>query len=131
MALTDDQRAFLNAPNFGVLATTNPDGTTQQTLMWYGLYGDTIVMNAATGRRKLRNMQERPDVSVCVVSGRQYVTVQGKAIVSEDRPDIHFEIGCRYQNPGEITQLFRDTYDHQQRATITISIDHVIDGLDA
>ena len=75
MALTDEQRAFLEAPNFGVLATTNLDGTTQQTLMWYGLFGDEIVMNAAAGRRKLCNIQERPDVSICVVHGRQYVTV--------------------------------------------------------
>ena len=54
------RRAFLNEKRFAVLATINKDGTPQQTVMWYELQGDEIMMNTAHGRLKDRNLAARP-----------------------------------------------------------------------
>lgn len=128
MPLDPEIRAFLDGPHFGVLATTNPDGTTQQTLMWYALRGDEIVMNTAAGRRKHKNIEARPKVSICAVDGRRFVTVEGRATVSGDDPVLHRQIGLRYVSNSDMDRLFADSYDHQDRITITMSCDRIIDG---
>ena len=130
MTLKPELRAFLDQPFFGILGTINDDGTIQQTMMWYALEGDTIVMNTAKGRRKHRNIEDRPDVTLSAVNGRQFVSVSGKAVVTADDPDLHFRIGRRYENEDGLRAMFRDHYDLQQRVTISFVIDHVIDGLD-
>lgn len=69
MALDDRARAFLDEQRFGVLGTINPDGTIQQTVMWYLLRGDQIVMNTVRGRKKDRNVLRDRRVSICVEDG--------------------------------------------------------------
>jgi len=49
-------RAFLQEPRFLILATSNRDGTPQQSVIWYELQGDEIMMNTARGRLKDRNL---------------------------------------------------------------------------
>ena len=56
MQLRDDVRAFLEEERFAVLATVNANGSPQQTVMWYELRGDTIVMNTIRGRKKDSNL---------------------------------------------------------------------------
>ena len=129
MNLNADVGAFLDRPNFGVLATTNRDGSCQQTLMWYALDGDDIVMNTAAGRRKHHNIAARPRVSLCVVEGRQYVTLEGLATVERDDPELHRHIGSRYENDEALDRLFAESYDVSDRITIRMTIDNVLDGL--
>ena len=45
-------REFLEKRRFAVLATINPDGSVQQTVMWYQLQGDKVMMNTRRGRVK-------------------------------------------------------------------------------
>jgi predicted pyridoxine 5'-phosphate oxidase superfamily flavin-nucleotide-binding protein len=49
--LREDVRTFLEEARFAVLATVNANGSPQQTVMWYELRGDTIVMNTRRGRK--------------------------------------------------------------------------------
>ncbi len=130
MPLDPEIRAYLESPYYGVLATTNPDGTSQQTVMWYALDGDTIVMNTGAGRRKHRNIEANPAVSLCVYDGRRYVTVRGRAVIEPDDAKLHRAIGARYEPDDKLDQLFRDSFDRQQRVTIRMSIEHVLDGRD-
>ena len=52
MPLSDAARAFLAEKRFAVLATISRDGLPHQTVMWYELRGDDIIMNTAAGRVK-------------------------------------------------------------------------------
>ena len=72
-------RAFLEEKRFAVLATTNRDGTPQQTVMWYELRDDSIIMNTATASKKIRNLRRNPWASVCIyeVSTTRHVTIEG------------------------------------------------------
>ena len=75
--LTDAMREFLQERRFAVLATINTDGTAQQTVMWYELRGDTIMMNTTNDRVKDANVRRDPRISICVEDGYRYLTISG------------------------------------------------------
>ena len=77
MQLQDNVRAFLNERRFAVLATINADGTSQQTVIWYDLHGDEILMNTRAGRVKDANLRRDARASLCVPDGYRYVTLEG------------------------------------------------------
>ena len=80
MALTDDQRKFLEARHFSVLGTVNAYGAPHLTIMWYLLDGEEIVFNTKAGRRKDTNLDRDPRVSLLVYdeSGYKYIRIDGK-----------------------------------------------------
>jgi hypothetical protein len=49
-------RRLLDEPNPAVLATINPDGSPQTSVVWVGRDGDELVISSAAGRRKDRNL---------------------------------------------------------------------------
>ena len=71
-------RAFLEERRFAVLGTLNADGTIQQSVMWYELRGDQIMMNTRRGRVKDRNMLRDLRVSLCFEDEARYVTITGR-----------------------------------------------------
>src|SRR5690349_8636494 len=84
-ALDEKVRAFLEDRHPAVLATINPDGTPQQTQLWYMLDGDDIMMNTVRGRVKDVNLRRDPRASVCVVSDYPSVTVTGHVTLIDDQ----------------------------------------------
>ena len=129
MALTDEVRAFLNERRFAVLATSNPNGTIQQTVMWYLLDGDNIVMNTAKGRVKYRNIERNPTISICVEEGLRSVTIPGKVSINDDPVTGLAEIqriGRRYDTEEEVRQAYETNWKHQQRVTLTLPITRVV-----
>jgi PPOX class probable F420-dependent enzyme len=120
-------RAFLDEPRFAVLATINPDGTPQQTVMWYALRGNTIIMNTAAGRVKDDNIRRDNRVSVCWEDGYRYVSIDGTVTLDEDldtaRTDI-FALARRY-NPDAIEADY-PAFRTQQRVTWKIAIDRLV-----
>lgn len=132
MTLTPEQRAFLEEPRFTVLATSFPDGRIQQTVMWYALRGDTIMMNTAQGRIKDRNIRANPAVSLCWEEGYKFLTISGEVSeVIDDREqaleDI-FSLARRY-NPAasddDIDRQFSN-FRQEERVTLIVTIDSVI-----
>ena len=127
--LSDAVRDFLNERRFAVLATSNPNGTVQQSVMWYLLEGDTIVMNTAKGRVKFRNMDRSHRISLCVEEGLRYVTLTGEVSLNDDQEvaqaDIQ-RIGRRYDTEEEVREEHEQNWKHQQRVTLTMPIDHVV-----
>ena len=51
IVLDEKVRAFLEEKRFAVLATIKRDGSPQQTVMWYELQGDQIMMCLASPTR--------------------------------------------------------------------------------
>ena len=73
--LSPAARAFLEEPRFCVFADIGRDGVPHQTVLWYELQGDEIMMNTARGRAKDRNLHRDARASFCVEDGRRYVTI--------------------------------------------------------
>ena len=129
MPLTQTIRDFLNERRFAVLATLNPGGTIQQSVMWYLLEGDAIVMNTAKGRIKFRNIECSNEISVCIEDGLRYVTLTGTVRLNDD-PEIALadiqRIGRRYDSEEEVRNAYETNWKHQQRVTLTMPIQHVV-----
>ena len=128
--LSEAARAFLSERRFGVLATINPDGTPQQTVMWYALRGKQLMLNTSRGRLKDRNIRRDNRASVCVEDGYRFVTVSGTVeLIEDDEIALHDikQLAYRYNGPNADTAQF----DGQPRVTWLLTIDHVLtNGLD-
>jgi PPOX class probable F420-dependent enzyme len=126
--LNDKVREILSRKYFAVLATINQDGSPQQTVMWYELIGDRIMMNTAAGRLKEANMTRDPRVSVCVEDEYNYVTLTGRTTLDYDPEQAQADIARlarRYHPPEKAEQLIT-SFQQEKRITIWVDIEHII-----
>jgi PPOX class probable F420-dependent enzyme len=129
MPLSDSTRRFLEERRFAVLATIGQDGLPQQTVMWYELRGNTIVMNTLAGRAKDRYLRRDPRASVCVADGYTFVTVTGMIRMIEDQATAQEDIrrlATRYDGPESAERQMRESFSKQQRITLHLPIERVI-----
>lgn len=132
MSLTPQVRAFLEEPRFAVMATLMPDGRIQQTVIWYDLRDDMIMINTAAGRVKDRNLRRDPRVSFCIEDGYSFVTLQGRAVEIIDDQEIaraDFVSLARRYHPDYTDAQIDENYPNfrkEHRETILIAIDHVL-----
>lgn len=120
-------RAFLEELRFCVFADINDDGTPHQTVLWYELQGDTILMNTAKGRVKDRNLTRDPRASFCVEDGYRYVTIVGACTLqSEDQQAAQADIkrlAVRYHGSERGEEMAASSFAKQTRETIRLRID--------
>jgi PPOX class probable F420-dependent enzyme len=120
-------RAFLEEPRFCVFADINDDGTPHQTVLWYEVQGDTILMNTAKGRVKDRNLTRDPRASFCVEDGYRYVTIVGACTLqSEDQQAAQADIkrlAVRYHGRERGEEMAASSFAKQTRETIRLRID--------
>jgi PPOX class probable F420-dependent enzyme len=124
--LTDDLRDWLMAElRFPVLAVLTPDGSPNQSVMWFDLdpdRPDTILMNTKVGRAKERFLRRDPRVSLCFEDGLTWVALQGSVELDEDREasmrDI-LALADRYGSSGR-------EFAGQERVTFRMRVEKVI-----
>jgi PPOX class probable F420-dependent enzyme len=101
-SLPDNARRLLDGTTFVVVSTVNPDGTPQSTVMWAKRDGDDVVFSTVRGRRKARNMERDPRVSVCAYDPAQpysYFTVDGTVTMTDEGGhDLINELSLKYNN---------------------------------
>lgn len=123
--LTDSVREFLFANRFAVAATINEDGTPQQTVVWYELRGDRIMMNMRASRLKTNNLRRDPRISVCIEDGYHYVTIKGTVEFDEDQERALEDIkglAIRYYGPEKGLRVWEDEYSKYRRVSIYLPI---------
>lgn len=89
MSVTFDSptRELLDGRNFATVATLNPDGGPQTSVVWILREGDTVLFSSTTGRQKARNLSRDSRISLTVVDiANPYRTVEirGTAELAED-----------------------------------------------
>jgi len=87
VTLSDSARKILDGANAAILATVNPDGSPQTSVVWVCTDGDDVLISSDAVRRKSRNIVREPRISLCVFDRSdddQYVEVRGDATVTED-----------------------------------------------
>jgi PPOX class probable F420-dependent enzyme len=130
VALNDVVRDFLNDPKrFAVLATVNPNGLPQQTVMWYALLDDnTIMMNTKRGRQKDRNLAREPRASLCIEDGLHFVTLTGRVTMIDDprraQADIR-ALAVKYDGEASAEQQVVSQFSKEERVTLLFSIEKV------
>lgn len=116
---------LLRKKGFAHLATLNADGTPQSTPVWIDHDGTHVLVNTAKGRRKERNMRERPAVAISVTdpdNPYRYLEVRGKVVeITEEGGDAHIDkLAARYMNaesypfrqPGEVRVICKIKPEH-------------------
>ncbi|MCG8353125.1 MAG: PPOX class F420-dependent oxidoreductase [Chloroflexales bacterium] len=130
--LSEKARAFLDEPRFAVLATINPDNTPHLTVMWFELQGDEVMMNTKVGRVKEQNLRQNQRISICIEAGYSYVTLAGTVRLIEDQAIAQADIrrlALRYHNEIRAAELVRNQFAKEQRMTIRMPIEHVLERL--
>ena len=121
-------RAFLDEVRFASVATINPDGSPQQTVLWYELQGEEIMMNTARGRVKDRNLRRDPRISFCLEDGYRYLTLTGTCVLigaqATAQDDIR-RLAIRYHGLEQGERMSRDQFQQQERVTMRMSIERI------
>lgn len=73
--LSDPLRTLIASGPLAQLATINPDGSPQVTVIWIGLDGEQIVSGHMSHHRKLRNIERDPRVVLSFVGPRDHDAV--------------------------------------------------------
>jgi PPOX class probable F420-dependent enzyme len=78
--LTTEDRALLRAPNYAWVITVHADGTPHATVTWIDTTDTHVLVNTAVGRRKDRNVERNPRVTIAVQRGADaydWISVEG------------------------------------------------------
>ena len=124
--LTKRDREIFEGKNFAHLVTLMPDGSPHASPVWIDIEGDTILVNAAEGRVKTKNIRRDPRVAISILdSDHPYggvVLVRGTVKeVTHDGADDHIDkLARKYTNrerypwrqPGEQRVLFKIEPEH-------------------
>jgi len=98
---------LLDGTNYAVLATANPDGSPQTSVVWVGRDGADVLLSTVQGRVKHRNMLRDPRVSLCVIDSgdpENYVELRGRVSMTPDvGRRVDTELSWKYdgKDPGE------------------------------
>lgn len=93
-------RALLDSPVFATVATLQPDGTAQQSVVWVTRDGDDILFMIGAGSRKERNLRRDPRVSLLVSppdAPYGYAAIRGTATFEPARSNrLRDELSIKY-----------------------------------
>lgn len=123
--IPDAVRAFLEERRFATVATINPDGAPHQTVLWYELQGDEILLNTRAGRQKDGNLRRDPRLSLCVEAGDRYVALRGTARMIEDQAIAQADIrrlAIRYDGEESGSRQAEEWFSKQRRITLRVAI---------
>ena len=80
-------RELLDGNNFASVATVQPDGSPQSSIVWVKRDGNDVLFSTIHGRRKTANLAANPRVSVLVTDAGdpyRYAEIRGEAQLTED-----------------------------------------------
>ena len=84
-SLPQEARDWIDAHEFATIATIEPDGRPQVSVVWVARDGDDLLVSTVVGRRKQRNLERDPRVTV-LINPREhpytYVEVRGTATMT-------------------------------------------------
>jgi PPOX class probable F420-dependent enzyme len=102
-------RSFLQAPQrFATIATLNADGSPHQTVVWYLLRDEHIVLNSRAGRRWPTNLLRDPRISFTVEDGLDALTISGSAEHDDDPQQAQADIAEMAYRYGSVEEAEAD-----------------------
>lgn len=120
--------ALLNRPEFATIATIEPDGQPQLSVVWVRPDGGDILCSTVVGRRKERNLARDPRVTVLVCprdNPYSYLEVRGTATLSESGGrELIDELASKYTGAERYTM---DDGTDSVRVIVRISPHHVVE----
>jgi PPOX class probable F420-dependent enzyme len=116
---------LLRKLRFPVMATIGKDGMPSLSVIWFDLdpkRDDVVYLNTLAGRVKDRHLRRDPRVSLCFEEGTDYVTIEGRAELSDDHEKALANIWAMARRYGQ----GEGSFAMGDRVDIAIHIDRVI-----
>lgn len=129
LSIPEELHSFLDAPRFGVLATIDPDGAPQQSVVWYQRRGDRILINTRRGRRKDRNVRRDRRVSFLIEDEYRWLCLSGTVEIVDDRDSTQSDmltITRRYKPPEEAQREYDELYSRQERVSLWLTVERIV-----
>jgi PPOX class probable F420-dependent enzyme len=107
---------------FPVMATIGKDGMPSQSVVWFALEpdrDDVVLLNTLSGRVKDRHLRRDPRISLCFEDGNDYLTIEGRAELSDDHEKALASIQAMANRYG-------GTFAMGDRVDITVHVERVI-----
>ena len=124
--ITPEIRAWLMQElRFPVMATIGKDGMPSQSVIWFDLdpdRDDVVLLNTLAGRVKDRHLRRDPRVSLCFEDGTDYVTIEGRAELSDDHERALANIWAMARRYGQ----GEGSFAMGDRVDITVHVERVI-----
>jgi PPOX class probable F420-dependent enzyme len=124
--ITPELRAWLmDGLRFPVMATIGKDCMPKLSVIWFDLdpeRDDVVLMNTLAGRVKDRQLRRDPRVSLCFEDGTDYVTIEGRAELSDDHEKALANIWAMARRYGQ----GEGSFAMGDRVDITVHVERVI-----
>ncbi|MEV6009876.1 PPOX class F420-dependent oxidoreductase [Streptomyces sp. NPDC051976] len=125
-ALSEQARALIDGKNFATVATIQPDGRPQLSVVWVKRDGDEVLFSTLEGRRKHLNLVRDPRITLLVYPADNpyaYLEVRGTAtLVSENAPELIEELSQKYTG-----EPFRKEGPEAVRVIVRVAADRVVE----
>ena len=114
VTLNEATRRLLDGKNFATVATLNPDGGPQTSVVWIKREGDTVLFTVTTRRQKARNLARDPRVSLSIFGcADPYASVEIRGVaelVEDPTRSLSMELSHKYLDedpPPEADEVVR------------------------
>ncbi len=123
--IPDSHKDMLGKVTFAHLATLNPDGSPQNTPIWFEFDGENILINSSKGRWKDRNMRRDARVALSIIdpdNAYRYLEVRGRVVdITEEEALDHINKLAKmylgkdeypFLQPGEVRVKYKIAPEH-------------------
>ncbi|MGW5336561.1 PPOX class F420-dependent oxidoreductase [Streptomyces bauhiniae] len=131
-ALSDRLKSLLDTPVFVVVGTVQPDGSPQMSPVWVKRDGDDVLISTTVDRRKEKNLERDPRVTVVVVDPEnpyEYAEIRGTAeLTTEGGQALIDELSQKYTGK-KYAEFNPASADDAERVVVRISPRKVVGSL--
>jgi PPOX class probable F420-dependent enzyme len=124
--LPQQAKDLLDAPSYVTVATINPDGGPQTSILWAARDGDDILLSTIEGRQKAHNLHRDPRVSVLIhdaSSPYAFVEVRGSVTMTHDGgPELINQLSQAYEG----VPYSGDDGTENVRIVVRLTPEHVV-----
>ncbi len=124
--LTDAAKALLDTPEFATVATIDPDGQPQLSVVWVGRDGDDVLFSTVRGRRKTNNLERDARATLLMFpkdNPYAYLEIRGSVTLEDDPQAAYIDVMAQ-------KYLGQDTYPWTQpgeeRVVVRLHPEHVV-----
>ncbi|GAA2427211.1 PPOX class F420-dependent oxidoreductase [Streptomyces macrosporus] len=130
--LSDKLKRLLDRPVFVTVVTVQPDGRPQASPVWVKRDGDDVLISTTVDRRKAKNLERDPRVSVVVVDPDEpysYAEIRGTAtMTTEGGPELIDELSVKYSG-RTYAQFNPASAQDAQRVVVRVTPERVVGTL--
>lgn len=127
VTLPEGGKQLVDGANFASVATVEPDGSPQLSVVWVRREREEICFSTTTNRRKYANLSRDPRVSILVDSAKNpysYLEVRGVVtMTTEGGRELIDELGAKYTGAARYTA---DDGTDNVRVVVRVHPQHVV-----